>query len=262
MKSQSLDRFQFELKQGILAPQVPPKTLQLLESSRDPKITQSEGFKSRRLAAYRYAYWARLEESLLDDFPTVKKSVGEGKFSKLSREYFSEFPSNTFSIAEGNRYFPQFLDTHRVSKLFQFLPDLARFEWQGVLSFFAPQSPRLGLDRIETATESSWSRARLSLGASVWVQESHFPLHKIYRSGKSFKFRTKPFYFVHYSLEQRWSFFEVSHAQSQLVLSLKLTPSFEAFVQKAESLGIEGSDLQEFVSGLLGRGVIHSIVFE
>lgn len=84
---------------------------------------------STRLKIYQYAYWARLEESLEEDFARVQDCIGKKAFLALVREYLRETPSRFASLGEVSREFPEFLSRH----VSEGVSELARFEWQELL---------------------------------------------------------------------------------------------------------------------------------
>jgi hypothetical protein len=90
----------------------------ILKSTR-PKIKSSESLfaPSRgpqaalktRLGIYRHAYFARIEESLADDFPKLRETLGPKSFSKLIRHYLKGYPSQYPGLAQVGKNLPSFL---------------------------------------------------------------------------------------------------------------------------------------------------------
>lgn len=84
----------------------------------------------RRLDIYQYAYFARLHESLRDDFEELVKVVGDKAFEKICRLYLAKYPSHYASLAELGRRLPQFLSETAPWKNKKALAALAGFEWE------------------------------------------------------------------------------------------------------------------------------------
>ncbi len=83
----------------------------------------------RRLDIYQYAYFARIHESLQDDFGWVEKAMGKPKFEAMCRRFLEKYPSRFASLAEVGRRMPQFLKETAPWKSKPGLAELARFEW-------------------------------------------------------------------------------------------------------------------------------------
>lgn len=84
----------------------------------------------RRLNIYQYAYFARLHESLADDFSWLEKVLGIKEFEKLCRAFLAKYPSRYSSLAEVGRRLPQFLRAASPWKKKPGLAILADFEWE------------------------------------------------------------------------------------------------------------------------------------
>lgn len=82
-----------------------------------------------RLGVYHHAYFARIEECLADDFPAVRKAVGEAVFSRLCREYITRCPSASPSLNFTGAGFPGFLRESPDLQDPRFFSELAALEW-------------------------------------------------------------------------------------------------------------------------------------
>ena len=106
-------------------------------------LRESESFPLvDRLEIYRYAYKARIEESLEEDYPKVRKLVGKRRFSKIFRSFLNQYPSTYNSLAEVSQNFSRFLSEEGET----LLSEVARFEWTKILVFLTedPQASNLG----------------------------------------------------------------------------------------------------------------------
>ena len=63
---------------------------------------------SQRIGIYQDAYHIRMIESLGDDFPRLKESLGEGAFKELATVYLRKYPSRFASLAEFSLGFPEY----------------------------------------------------------------------------------------------------------------------------------------------------------
>ena len=93
---------------------------------------------ARRLEIYRYAYFARIEESLDEDFPKLRRRMGRREFSRLSDRFLETRPSHYASLAELSGDFPTFVAEHGGDGAAE-LSALAAYEWRIVLSNVAPE---------------------------------------------------------------------------------------------------------------------------
>ena len=101
-------------------------------------ILESRVFsRSQRLGVYRYAYRARLQGAMAEDFSQVKEKMGDERFSAIVDQYFNKYPSRASSLSEVGRKFEKFLREQKNAKTRE-LADLAQEEWALICSFFSP----------------------------------------------------------------------------------------------------------------------------
>jgi hypothetical protein len=78
-------------------------------------ILPSQALSSaNRLEIYVNAYHARLMECLDEEFAVTRYAVGEDLFSALSFGYLQHYPSQSYTLCELGRRFPQFLAETRL----------------------------------------------------------------------------------------------------------------------------------------------------
>lgn len=64
---------------------------------------------TRRLGIYRFAYQARLCECLENEFPVLRRTVGEDAFRQLSVGYVRQFPSASYTLGRLSEHFVGYL---------------------------------------------------------------------------------------------------------------------------------------------------------
>lgn len=156
------------------------KTL-LLDEGISPSPTwlrdRSSAELATRIEVYRYAYWARMIESLEDDFARCKNLLGPSIFRELARNYLAQHPSTFASLAEVSRGFPDFLATSPIRSSTPGSPDLARWEWLEILSFLEEERES-NLAAMVNVPEDQIHRVVFELNPSARWFESDFPVHR------------------------------------------------------------------------------------
>lgn len=64
---------------------------------------------AERMAVYARSYWARLVECLQEDFPAVRRAVGDDAFAQLAVGYLIEQPSASYTLGRLGEQFPAYL---------------------------------------------------------------------------------------------------------------------------------------------------------
>ena len=87
-----------------------PTTPDRLEDiiNRSHSLTSSE-----RLQVYANAYYARLVECLREEFPALVHALGEDIFDAFAFGYLQQYPSQSYTLADLSRHFPDFLSATR-----------------------------------------------------------------------------------------------------------------------------------------------------
>ncbi len=82
----------------------------------DNMILPSRSMTSQqRIEVYANAYYARLLECLRDEFPALAALIGEETFNAFAFSYLQSFPSNSYTLADLGKNFPQFLTDNRAA---------------------------------------------------------------------------------------------------------------------------------------------------
>jgi len=208
------------------------------------------------LEIYQFAYWKRLEEFLEKDFPGVKKNIGSRRFSQLSKEYFSAYPSRFFNATDVTRFFPDFLEDKKCSSKFSFIAELARYEWLLRESFYALEPERVGLQKIPNASERDWHAARFLLDPSVRLLESKWRLDLL-KQGKQSNVKNKSSYtFLFYRSQGLARVMLITAAEANFFRALYRRESLE----KASAFLSSEVNADSF-SFWLHSGILHSIIW-
>ena len=130
-----------------------------------------------RLEIYNRQYWFRLYTSFEEDFPGLKAILGSAKFDKLMRDYFTDCPSQSFSLRNlGSRLelwlleHPVYLGPRR-----QLALDMVRLEWAHIEAFDAGADALLDAEDLAGIDEHS----RLHLQPYLRVLELHYPVEDL-----------------------------------------------------------------------------------
>ena len=136
--------------------------------------------RQEQLSIYAEAYFARILESLEDDFPTLRKVLGEESFVKLIADYLKNHPSRYATIGEIGKNLPQFLKTYEMTKAYPFVAEIAQLEWQLICAFFSRSHLALNLDEYSSVGMDAWAQARFSLSESVHLLQLHWPVDQLW----------------------------------------------------------------------------------
>ena len=109
-----------------------------------------------RFSVYRDGYLARLAEALENDYPALRRLLGEGSFRSLARRYVRACPPVSFDLGRAGDRLPRFLTSDPLTGDFPFLPDLARLEWALSEAIVAPDATVLAWsDLVRLGPEAS-----------------------------------------------------------------------------------------------------------
>jgi hypothetical protein len=127
-----------------------------------------------RLEIYRRSYWARVLDSLRDDFPGLCAVLGRRAFDRLSKAYLSELPSRSYTLRDlGSRVevwlrdHPEFAGENILLAL-----DMVRLEWAHIEAFDGETRKPIGPeDLLELSAEM-----RFGLPPHLRLLELQYPV--------------------------------------------------------------------------------------
>jgi hypothetical protein len=101
-----------------------------------------------RLQVYNQQYWFRLMSSISEDFPGLRRLIGDRKFEKLAVAYLNECPSQSFTLRNLGSRLEGWLRKHRpyVAGVERLAIDMVRLEWAHIEAFDLAELPRLRAD--------------------------------------------------------------------------------------------------------------------
>lgn len=137
--------------------------------------------RSDRLSIYAEGYFARLVESMEQDFPTVRRWLGEERFLKLIADYLKAYPSRFPNIGEVGSRLPSFLLGYEETNDLPYLPDLSALEWAVIESFYADDHPKLEANVLTSIPDEAWQRVRFTLDSSVRLLNGRWPVDRLWR---------------------------------------------------------------------------------
>lgn len=135
---------------------------------------------ARHLFIYRKSYIARLRECMKNQFSALAFALGEELFQMFADEYLQANPSDSYTLNDLGKRFPDFLQETRPDKdsvekesWIDFMIELARFEFTLSEVFDAPA------DEVISAEEST-ADEKLKLAPLARIFRHRFPVCRYY----------------------------------------------------------------------------------
>lgn len=126
-------------------------------------------FRDRRLSIYRDAYRLRLAEVLGNDYPVLKKYLGDEAFDAMAADYLAAHPSTFRNVRWFGGGLAGYVEGTPRYAAHPELAELARFEWVLGLAFDAPDEPPVRFEDVAGVPGESWSDLRFRPHASLQV---------------------------------------------------------------------------------------------
>ena len=125
----------------------------------------------KQLSIYSYAYHARLEEVLANDYPAILVAIGEDYFHQLTTNYIQAHPSKFFSLRDFGAGFANFIaDLIQQQTTWQEMPwlhELAVFEWSLGQAFDAADDNLFTEQDMAIVAPEAWPEFKFKLHSSV-----------------------------------------------------------------------------------------------
>ena len=132
---------------------------------------EGKSAQEKQLSIYSYAYHARLEEVLANDYPAILMAIGEDYFHQLAISYIEAHPSNFFSLRDFGAVFANFIANliqHQTSwKEMPWLYELAVFEWSLGQAFDATDDDIFTEQDMASVAPEAWPELNFKLHSSV-----------------------------------------------------------------------------------------------
>ena len=141
-----------------------------------PKAPRDGGILQRPelLEVYRYAYRARLEEALDDDFEAVRVMAGP-RWPRLMAGYLRDCPPVSKTLNDYGARFPDWLRQRR----HVLLADLAKMEWALIEVLHAPAATLLDHATLARIPLEQWGAARFTAAPTLRLVESPWPINQV-----------------------------------------------------------------------------------
>ncbi len=124
-----------------------------------------------QLSIYNYAYHARLNEVLANDYPAILMAIGDEYFNQLAADYIEVHPSHYFSLRDFGAQLANFIDgLIQQQTKWQEMPwlyELALFEWNLGQAFDAADDKLFTEHDISSIATEAWPELRFNLHPSV-----------------------------------------------------------------------------------------------
>lgn len=133
--------------------------------------TAGKSAPEKQLSIYSYAYHARLEEVLTNDYPAILMALGEDYFHQLATRYIKAHPSRFFSLRDFGAGFANFIaELIQQQTSWQEMPwlyELAIFEWSLGQAFDAADDDLFTEQGMVTINPEAWPVLKFNLHSSV-----------------------------------------------------------------------------------------------
>jgi hypothetical protein len=176
------------VRQGV-ASAAARRHIDVAEGGAESVLTRSRALPALdRLAVYGYAYFARLLDVLREEYPVLKKTLGDELFDAFAAEYLQKYPPRSYTLFDLGTRFPQFLRETRPTEESpdtgpdwpDFLIDLATWELAFNEVFDGPGTEdRAPLDvaGIAAVPSDRLPAARLVPAPCLRVHSLKYPVH-------------------------------------------------------------------------------------
>jgi hypothetical protein len=129
-----------------------------------------------RIGIYADAYFYRVLDCLVEDFPATLAVLGADNFAALVKEYLLEHPPTEPSIAYAGLYLADFLNDHPLAERWPFIADLARLERAVLDVFHAADAPALRLETLQAVPSEEWPALKLRTHPAVEIVHSEWQI--------------------------------------------------------------------------------------
>jgi hypothetical protein len=142
-----------------------------------------------RLDVYANAYFYRIHDVLVEDFPTVAHLLGEDAFHDLVTSYLAVCPSRHPSLRHIGARLAGFLGDHDAAASFRqrfpWAADLVRYEAATEDVFDAADSTRARREDLAYVAPEEWNALLIQLRPCVRVLHLDWPVHEARRALRS-----------------------------------------------------------------------------
>lgn len=185
----------------------------------------------QHLAIYRRSYFSRLRECMLVQFPALSYALGQALFLQFANLYLSQYPSQSYTLADLGYHFEQFLEENRPDKdqeekewWVDFMIQLANFEFK-VNSKFDEKAT----EEYQSITDTNVANEQIQVLPIFELYEYDFPISLFYKEAINDKSPEQPLPQKSYTILLRRNYrlgvFELEPAQFHFLKALQETQS-------------------------------------
>ena len=145
-------------------------------------VTRTGADATRRFGVYRNNVIVSLIDALSDSYTVVAALVGDEFFRAMAREFARQHPPRSPIMANYGDEFAEFIAGFAPAGVLPYLADLARLEWQRVVSWHAADEPSLGSIDIEPLLSDpiALANTRWHFHPSVALLDSSFAIASLW----------------------------------------------------------------------------------
>ncbi len=180
---------------GVLGPDA-RQHMELAPSELERVVTRSRSLTAaERVAIYGRAYHARLTECLETEFSVLRQALGDDLFRMFARAYLSNCPSQSYTLANLGRSFPDYLRDTRPAESGEekeeawpdFIIDLARYERAFSEVYDGPGvegGPMLSAQGLRALLAERDRHVRLAPAVSLRMLTFRYPVHDYFHAAR------------------------------------------------------------------------------
>lgn len=207
----------------------------------------------QHIGIYQRSYYSRLLLCMREQFPALCYALGEELFNDFAREYLVDCPSDTYTLYELGRRFPEYLSTTRPDKdsppaqqelWINFMVDLAHFERQLFVLFDAPGVEQTGYASEDFSDEDISLQPCLVLASYQFAVADYY--HAVRRGEKPALPPMRPTHFALLRRDYLTRTLELSQAHAIFLRAMnKGCDVKHALHQVADKLGVSFGQVYE-----------------
>ncbi len=160
-----------------------PEALARLQTSfaahiRNPQANAApDGIEDRRMAIYRDLFFNNIKNFISGNFPVLKTLFSEEAWTRLCRDFYTDYRCHTPLFPELPREFLQYLQDNRQGHQDDppFMLELAHYEWVEL----ALSLDEADLDDIEADQDGDLINGVPVLSPLAWALSYNYPVHRI-----------------------------------------------------------------------------------
>lgn len=131
----------------------------------------------QRIGVYRRMYFLRMREALEIDVPAVKHFLGQARFEAVVEDYFTRFPSTSYTLNNTGLKFPEYVRQSSLAHK-EFIAELAELELTISEVMEETEIPPVSSERIAEILPEEWEKARFSTVRAFRQRTFAYPVHQ------------------------------------------------------------------------------------